>query len=49
MGNKTSLTHLSTGEACSNELYYHAECNKSPWNQYIKSDQENSNHDIEMK
>ena len=49
VGNETLLNHLSTGDASSNELYYHAECNKSLWNQCIKIDKENSSHDIEMK
>ena len=49
VGNETLLNHLSTGDASSNELYYHAECNKSFWNQCIKIDKENSSHDIEMK
>ena len=49
VGNKTLLNQLSTGDASSNELYYHVKCNKSLWKQCIKIDKENSNHDIEMK
>ena len=49
VGDETLLNHLSTGEASSNELYYHAKCNKSLWNQCIKIDKKNSSHDIEMK
>ena len=47
--NETLLNHLSTGDASSNELYYHVKCNKSLWNQCIKLDKENSGHNIEMK
>ena len=49
VGNKTLLNHLSTGDASSNESYYHAKCNKSLWNRCIKIDKENNSHDIEMK
>ena len=49
VGNETLLNHLSTGDASSNELYHHAKCNKSLWDQCIKIDKENSSHDIEMK
>ena len=48
-GNETLLKHLSSGDASSNELYYHAECNNALWNQCIKIDKENSSENIEMK
>ena len=49
MGNETLLNHLSTGDAFSNNLDYHAKCNKYLWNQCIKIDNNDSCHDIEME
>ena len=49
VANKKFLSLLPTGEVCSNELYYHAKCYKSLWNQCIKINKENNSHDIEMK
>ena len=50
VGNDTMLIHLSVGgDASSNELYYHAQCNKDLWNECIKIDKEQSSHAIETK
>ena len=49
VGNETLLNHLSTGDAFSNNLDYHAKCNKYLWNQCIKIDNDDSCHDIEME
>ena len=49
VGNETLLKHLSTGDASSNELFYHSQCNKDLYNQCIKIDKENSSRDIETK
>ena len=50
VGNDAMLVHLSAGgDASSNELYYHAQCNMNLWNQCIKIDKEQSSHAIEMK
>ena len=49
VGNETLLNHLSTGNTSSNNLDYHAKCNKYLWNQCIKIDKDDSCHDIEMK
>ena len=49
VGNEALLNHLSTGDASSNELYYHAKCLKSLWKQCFKIDKENNSYDVEMK
>ena len=47
--NKALLNLLSTGDASSDELYYHAKCNNDLWNQSIKIDKESSSRNIETK
>ena len=49
IGNKALLNLLSTGDAFSDELYYHANCNNGLWNQCIKIDKESSSRNIETK
>ena len=38
VGNETLLKHLSIGDASSNELFYHSQCNKDLYNQCIRID-----------
>ena len=49
VGNEALLNLLSTGDASSNELYYHTKCNNDLWNQCLKIDKESSSCNIEMK
>ena len=49
VGNEALLHLLSTGDASSNKLYYHAKCNNNLWNQCIKIDKESSSRNIETK
>ena len=49
VGNEVLSHLLSTGDASSNKLYYHAKCNNNLWNQCIKIDKESSSRNIETK
>lgn len=49
VGNNILLNHLSSGDASSNELFYHAQCNNDLYNKCIKIDKENSSYNIESK
>ena len=49
VGNEALLNLLITGDASSNELYYHAKCNNDLWKQCIKIDKEGSSRNIRTK
>ena len=49
VGNEALLNLLSTGDASSNELYYHAQSKNDLSNQCIKIDKESSSRNIETK
>ena len=48
-GHEMLLKNLSTGDSSSNESHYHAKCNKSLWNQCIKTDKENRRHNMKWR
>ena len=49
VGNEALLNLLSTGDASSNELHYHAQSKNDLSNQCIKIDKESSSRNIETK
>ena len=49
VGNDGLLSHLSSGDTCSNELYYHGQCNIDLWDECNKIDAAEKSNSITWK